>query len=161
MKLAIISDTHDNRRAVEMALEMLCERGIDRIIHCGDICSAETVSLFRGFRTDFVLGNCDYDRESLFQAIQAIGATLHEPFGHLELEGARLAFVHGDDMSLLRGIEHSGEFAFLFYGHTHAAREHRTGPTRVINPGALQRVNRKTFALLDSTTGDVESVVVS
>jgi predicted phosphodiesterase len=48
----------------------------------------------------------------------------------------------------------------VFYGHTHQAAEHRTGKTRVINPGALHRARPKTFVVLDLATGEVESVVV-
>ena len=49
---------------------------------------------------------------------------------------------------------------FLFYGHTHAAEEHRTGPTRVINPGALHRARPKTFVILDLESRQIESVAV-
>jgi predicted phosphodiesterase len=76
------------------------------------------------------------------------------------LESIKIAFLHGDDKNLMNEIEESGEFNFLFYGHTHRAAEHRTGPTRVINPGALHRADPKTFVLLDLPSGEVETVVV-
>ena len=85
---------------------------------------------------------------------------LHEPFGELELEGRKIAWIHGDNGQLFRDVENSGQFEFLFYGHTHQAREHRTGPTRVINPGALQRARLKTCAVLDLTNGEVEPIRV-
>jgi uncharacterized protein len=160
MKIAVISDTHNNYTAVETALEMLREHKINHVIHCGDICDSETVWLFQGLTAHFVLGNCDYDRLSLRQAIHGIGETLHEPFGHLELEGIKLAFTHGDDVALLYSLEHSGQYDFVFHGHTHVAREHRTGPTRIINPGALQRVRTRTFAVLDLATQEVETLTV-
>ena len=53
-------------------------------------------------------------------------------FADLELGEKKVAFVHGDNKRLLEGIEYSGHFDYLFYGHTHVAEEHRTGPTRVI-----------------------------
>ena len=79
----------------------------------------------------------------------------------LEAEGVKLAFVHGDDASLLESLEYSGHFDYVFYGHTHVAREHRRGTTRVINPGALYRVRTRTFAILDAETGQIEAVVVT
>src|SRR5271156_1504156 len=100
MKIAIISDTHNQYAAVETALEMLRERKINQVIHCGDICDSETVWLFQGLTAHFVFGNCDYERHGRRRPIHGIGETLHEPFGHLELEGVKLAFVHGDDDSL-------------------------------------------------------------
>jgi predicted phosphodiesterase len=92
--------------------------------------------------------------------MQEIGATLHEDFGHVEMEGVKIAFVHGDDGGLLRDLERSGAYDFLFYGHTHSAEEHRAGPTRVINPGALHRARPKTFVVLDLAARAVESVEV-
>ena len=71
-----------------------------------------------------------------------------------------MAFVHGDDVDQLRDLERSEAFDFLFHGHTHIAAERQSGPTRVINPGALHRANPKTFIILDLETRQVESVVV-
>ncbi len=160
MRIGILSDTHGNRLMVNRALAELRERGITILLHCGDIDDAETVPLFRGFTTHFVFGNCDSDKAALREAMADIGATLHEHFGNLELEGVKLAFLHGDDTRMLRDVERSGHYDFLFYGHTHQAEEHRTGPTRVINPGALHRAQPKTFLVLDLASREVESVTV-
>jgi predicted phosphodiesterase len=72
----------------------------------------------------------------------------------------KIAFLHGDDHRTMRDVEQSGYYDFLFYGHTHQAEEHRTGPTRVINPGALHRARPKTFVVLDLGRREVESVTV-
>jgi uncharacterized protein len=159
MRIAIVSDSHSNHVTVETALQMIDGRGIELILHCGDIADADTVWLFPG-HTHFVFGNCDSERASLRQAIHGIGATLHEPFGKLELDGARIAFVHSDDKELFEELESCGEFDYLFYGHTHIAKEHKTGPTRVINPGALHRARQKSFVILDLDSGDVVSVPI-
>ena len=160
MKIAILSDTHSRYPTVEKALDLLRERKINRVLHCGDIDDVDTVALFKDVPTHFVFGNCDYDRTGLRRAMKEIGATLHEPFGDLELEGVKIAWIHGDDARMLAEVEQSGHFDFLFYGHTHQAKEHRTGPTRVINPGALQRARVKTCVVLDLKRGQLETVVV-
>ena len=160
MKIAIVSDTHNNHITVKSAVEILRERNVSRVIHCGDICDVETVRLFEGLTADFVFGNCDYERANLRLVMAEIGATLHEPFGHLDVEGVKLAFVHGDDPSLLEGLEYSGQFDFVFYGHTHMAREHRRGCTRVVNVGALYRARTRTFGILDLETRLLESITV-
>jgi putative phosphoesterase len=160
MQIAILSDTHSRYATVEKALALLQERKINTLLHCGDIEDSETVWLFQGFTAHFVFGNCDTDRHSIRQAVHGIGETLHDGYGHVELEGVKIAFTHGDDQRLMRELEASGAFDFLFYGHTHKAEEHRTGPTRVINPGALHRASPKTFVVLDLATRAVESVVV-
>jgi putative phosphoesterase len=161
MRIGIVSDTHGRNHNVQLALDLLRRHGVTTVIHCGDIEDPETIPLFADFTAHFVFGNCDYDREPLRRAITAIGATLHEPFGDLELEGKKLAFLHGHEHAVKRDVENSGHFDYLFYGHTHQAEEHRTGPTRVINPGALHRANPKTFIILDLATDTVESLAIS
>jgi putative phosphoesterase len=161
MKIAILSDTHCRYATVVAALRLIGDRGVDRVLHCGDITDADTVRMFMGFQVDFVFGNCDTDRRELKQAMVEIGATLHEPFGNLELAGRHIAWVHGDVPRLFRDIEGSDQFDYLFYGHTHQAEQHRTGRTLVVNPGALQRASVKTFVLLDLERGGIETVVVA
>ncbi|GIW80509.1 MAG: phosphodiesterase [Gemmatales bacterium] len=161
MLLGVLSDTHNRVATVEKALGLLQKRGVDWVVHCGDIEDADVVRLFAGWNAHFVFGNCDHDREGLRRAMRSAKVTLHEPFGDLELAGKKIAFVHGDDRRLLFDIEQSGHFDFLFYGHTHVANERQNGSTRIINPGALHRARPKTMGILDVTTGAWESIVVA
>src|SRR5258708_2684920 len=139
MKIAIVSDTHSKQSTVQATLDEIARRGITLILHCGDIADADTVRLFPA-HTHFVLGNCDkYECAAIERAVAEIGATLQQPFGTFEIGGKSIGFIHGDDGQLLRDLERSDTFDYVFYGHTHQAREHRTGNTRVINPGALYR----------------------
>lgn len=160
MMVGVVSDTHGRQRTVETVRKLLEQHGVSCVLHCGDIDDAETVDLFEGLPTHFVFGNCDYDHEGLRAAMERTGATFHDHFGSLELEGCKLAWIHSDDQRLFRDVETSGHYDFLFYGHTHQAEEHQTGPTRVINPGALHRARVKSFVVLDLQSGRVESVRV-
>ena len=119
MRIAVLSDTHGRHDTVERALKLVQERNVNVVLHCGDIDDAETVWLFRGFTAHFVFGNCDTERHAIRQAVYGIGETLHDGYGFVELEGVKIAFVHGDNAELLRDLEQSGAFDFLFYGHTH------------------------------------------
>lgn len=160
MQIGILSDSHGRRPALVAALAELRERGITTVLHCGDVEDPATVTLFRGLDAHFVPGNCDHDPEALRAAVEAVGGTFHDGWGQLELEGRKIAFLHGDDGARLRELANSGYFDFLFHGHTHLAAEHRTGPTRIINPGALHRARPKTFLILDLPSGATESVIV-
>ena len=159
MRIAVISDTHSRTTSVWNALSIMAERGVELIVHCGDICDGQTIELFSS-HTHFVFGNCDYAKNDIERAVSDIGATLHGAWGQLEIAGCSLAFTHGDDHRLLHDLEHADTFDFLFYGHTHVAKEHRTGKTRVITPGALERVARRSFLILDLPSGETETVTV-
>src|SRR5262245_59671102 len=97
MKIAIISDTHNQTDTVVRAMALVRERGIDTILHCGDIEDPPIVELFHGFRAHFVFGNCDWNHDELRTTMKAVGATLHENFGHLEIESTQIAFIHSDN----------------------------------------------------------------
>jgi putative phosphoesterase len=155
MKIGLVSDTHDNTRNTAAALEVLRGEGVELVVHCGDICRPATVALFAGLPTHFVWGNNDSNKAALRLAMQAAGATSHEPFGHLELAGKQIAWAHGDDWGLVRELLASDAFDYFFYGHTHMAKEHVEGRTRVINPGALHRARVKTCAVLDVVSGEL------
>jgi putative phosphoesterase len=160
MLVGIVSDTHGNYQNVAQALRLMDERGVELILHCGDIDDADTVRLFAGVPTHFVFGNCDTDQKSLRQAIKAGRGILHEPFGSLELAGRKMAWLHGDDSGLFRDVENSGYFDYLFYGHTHVAERRRSGPTLIVNPGALHRARLKTFVLLNLDDGELQSIAI-
>ncbi len=160
MLIGIVSDTHSRYETVAKAVQILRERNVDMVLHCGDIEDQETVLLFLGLRTHYVFGNCDSDKTGLHRTMQDIGATLHDRFGHMELRSKKIAFLHGHDQGLMKQVEWSDYYDFLFYGHTHHAEEHRTGRTRVINPGALHRARPKTFVVLELPGGKLESVSV-
>jgi predicted phosphodiesterase len=68
--------------------------------------------------------------------------------------------VHGNDRVLLRELEQSGCYDYLFYGHTHVAEQHRAGRTLVVNPGAMFKVHPMRVAILDLSSEQVESVIV-
>jgi uncharacterized protein len=160
MRIGVVSDTHSRHARVSRVLAELRDRGVTTVLHCGDIEDPETVLLFRGLTAHFVFGNCDWDKTALRAAMAEAGAILHEHFGHVEIEGRKIAFLHGDDKRMMHDVEQSGAYDFLFYGHTHQPEEHRTGPTRVVNPGALHRANPKRFIVLDLPGGTIEPVEV-
>ncbi len=156
MRIGIVSDSHGNKANVAAALRMLADRNISLILHCGDIDDAATVALFAGTTTHFVLGNCDVDIAELKEAAEKAGGVLHGRFGELELDGRRIAVIHGDDAPRFQESIGSGDYDYVFYGHTHEAGERRVGKTWVINPGALQRAKPKTALALDLASGERE-----
>jgi uncharacterized protein len=159
MRIAILSDTHSRTQTVQRALALIEPHDVELIVHCGDIEGPDVVPLFPA-TTHFVYGNCDHDRAGIRRAVEELGATLHEPFGHLELAGKSLAFLHGDDQYLLRDLIKAEAFDYLFHGHTHVARDEMAGATRVINPGALHRARPKTLLILNVATGAATTVTV-
>jgi putative phosphoesterase len=160
MRIGVLSDTHGRIEAVLTALAEFRERGVELIVHCGDIDTPQCAERFIGWDAHFVFGNCDWDRDGIRESIGRISATLHEPFGHLELDGTSIAWIHGDQPHLFRDLEASNAFDYLFFGHTHVAEQRGLGKTLVVNPGALHRARTKTCLVLDTQFRELTTVTI-
>jgi predicted phosphodiesterase len=108
-----------------------------------------------------VFGNWDLNRRGLCRAIREIGAVIHGETGRLELGGKRIAWLHGHVRGARLRLEASGEWDFIFYGHSHKPKVHKTGKTLVLNPGALHRAKVKTVAVLDLQEGSYDILGVT
>jgi putative phosphoesterase len=149
MLIAVVSDSHSNYPAIESACELLRARPVEHVFHCGDISDVRAAEMLAGFPTSFVFGNGEVDEQGLCAAIERRGNRCYGEFGELTLAGRTIAFLHGHRRHPFRDAEQSGRYDFLFYGHSHVAEQHHTGPTLVVNPGALYRARTKSIALVD------------
>lgn len=147
MKIGVLSDSHGEVFAVERAIGIFKDMGVSLAIHCGDI-GTEVVPLLNGMQTHFVDGNMD-NSDQLREAMIDPEHTLHDQLGTLEIEGCRVAFLHGHDVKLLRHTIHSGHYDLVCHGHTHTFSSSFEGKTLVLNPGALSRTSRPTIAVVD------------
>jgi uncharacterized protein len=159
MKIGVLSDTHDRVQITAEAVRLLTEQGAELLLHCGDIASPRIVRLFESICTHFVFGNWD-DEQELSPVMREIGATPHREFGQLTLAGKKVAWVHSHRYGQLQRLEQSGEFDFLFYGHTHVAESHQTGRTLVANPGAIFRARPRTCLLVDLANAELQTIEI-
>ena len=77
---------------------------------------------------------------------------VHDRFASVELEGFRIALLHGDESELLNSIIESGYFNAVVHGHTHNRSIEQKGKTLTINPGELcgYLTGKTSLALLDT-----------
>ena len=135
MRVAVISDIHDNLWNLSAAIEHL-SAAADWLICCGDLCSPFVMDLLARFpgRVDIVFGNNDAD---LFRITRKSSdrVRVHGEFCETELDGKRVAVNHFD--YLARPIASSGLYDFVCFGHNHEFRVARVGRTLAINPGPI------------------------
>jgi hypothetical protein len=164
MKIGIISDTHGQAGRMKAAMEVLASRGVQAVVHCGDIGSAKCLELLAscGVPAYAVAGNMDRHVEDLELAAQRCGVNFAWEVVEVPIGGRRhLAATHGNDARVLGELVAGGQFPYVCHGHTHARRSERIGTVRVINPGALHHAHPRTLALLDTDADTVEHIVVS
>ena len=156
MKIGVISDTHGEVGLTRQAVDIFDALQVDLILHCGDV-GFEVVSLLSGRQVHFVAGNMD-DPDELRAAIVEPAHTLHDQLGTLEIEGCRVAFLHGHDVKLLHHTIYSGHWDLVCHGHTHAFSNRREGSTLVLNPGALSRTRSPSIAVVELPSTKVTKI---
>jgi putative phosphoesterase len=162
LKIGILSDTHNHTANTEAALAAFRERGLTRLIHCGDITSAQIVLLFAGWDVIFALGNMDQNRDELVDATRMIAVPPPVFSRRVEVEGKRIGVTHGADSGLLYRMLIGHQYDYVCHGHTHQRRDQFLSEYGLwlINPGALGGIRQQTrsVCVLDTETGDVEFI---
>lgn len=164
MRIAIISDIHDNVWKLDAALAKIREEQPDALICCGDLCSPFVVGLMAGENgfpgpIHVVFGNNDTDLYRITQQAVPGRVMFYGEFAEFVVQDERLRprqeFIdkevdHFFDRSiqgkriavnhfpyLARPIAASEKYDIVFYGHNHKYRHERLGQVDVINPGTI------------------------
>lgn len=152
MKIAVLSDIHDNLVRLEEALSYCRNKEIETCICCGDIGQIKGLEIIADtFRSVYLaLGNADYNllnKTGLFPE----SIIWSEDVLDLELDGLKLAIVHHDYKA--KDIAKSEKHDVVFYGHTHTPWEKKVGHTLLINPGEVAgQFGPASFAVFDTET---------
>ena len=177
MKIAIVSDTHDNLPNFKKAVDWIKEQGIEIIIHCGDVACPETLdSILANFSGQFFisLGNADvgHSWEKYLPAGRQVLSVVVAHFketGKVKIDGKNIGFCHFPGIA--KGLAKSGEppttlpsgkvvggkYDLVFYGHTHKPWKEKIGDCRLVNPGNLAgSFFKPTFAVFDTETNNLE-----
>lgn len=167
MRIGLLSDTHGNLSRTRMAIGLLKTHGVDVVIHCGDVGSEEILDelgagfVRQGIPVHAVLGNVDAWEPGIAGYSMPGGPEVHGGIARLRLGGKEIAVLHGhEERRLLSAIE-SGDWDFVFTGHTHAAADEKVGSTRVVNPGAIHRTVAPSVAIVDTATSAVQFILLS
>ena len=97
MRIAVLSDIHDNLWTLAAALETI--QGMDALICCGDLCSPFVVDVLARFTKEIhiVFGNNDADLYRITsKAAKLPQIHLHGEFLEREFGGKRFAVNHFD-----------------------------------------------------------------
>ncbi len=146
MKIAIVSDTHDNMANFNKVIEWLNKEKIRLMLHCGDICNQEIIDeALKSFKGEikFVRGNGDFHLHSIAEEMK------------IELGGKKIFLNHYPDVA--KKAAESGKYDLVFYGHTHKPWLEEIGNCKLVNPGELAGQRFKpAFAVYDTDSGKLE-----
>ena len=133
MKIGVISDTHDNLKAIAKAVEFFNREKVDQVLHAGDIVSPFTFNEFKKLQAPLwaVFGNNDGEKILLKEKIKGTGE-IYEQYFEKEWEGKKIVVMH--EPKFLEALRDSGRYDVVIYGHTHRP-EVREGKVLIFNPG--------------------------
>lgn len=163
MKIAILSDSHDNLVNLEKAIDYLNEQSIKRMIFCGDFCSPIPVktqfSRFDG-QIDAVFGNTE-DRHLItkISLTEVKNLNIHGELAKLDIDDVKIAVTHYPEYA--EAFAKTERFDLVCHGHTHTAREEMIGGTKLINPGEIMGFKEDArFVLFDTESGESETIFI-
>jgi len=159
--IGIMSDSHDNRTAIQQAVSIFNNSQCSLVIHAGDFVAPFAAAELGNLQCPIkcVFGNCDGEKSGLTKTIQ--------PYG--EINEAPFLFVFNQVKFLLthihfRAEEYAGKYNpdILIYGHTHKAEIHLKDDVLFINPGETGGwvTGKSTVALLDLSSKQAEIIPI-
>jgi putative phosphoesterase len=163
MRIAVLSDLHDNLTAWQAALRYLRSEQIETIINCGDTATVETLlEMAKSFPgvMHTVFGNAA-NREDELRAAEEISTLRHYgDVGEVILNGKSVYFSHFP--AAATKAAKSGRYDIVCYGHSHMKRwepldkqkaQQKQPTTWILNPGTLGGVFQyPSFATIDLQT---------
>lgn len=173
MKLAIISDTHDNIPNIKKVLDYCRENKIEKIIHCGDFSEVETLEFVKeNFSGDVFVSFGNMDRghcaDQYFDGKKFWNFKFFRNHGEVEIANKKIAFVHFPEYA--KKLAESARFDFVFYGHTHkpwtetivAQANGNMRKCEMLNPGNVSnQIYQPTFAIWDSIQNTFSLIIVN
>ena len=130
MRIGVLSDTHDRLPTLRAALDHFRARGIETVLHPGDIVApfaARALAEFAG-TLHVTYGNNDGERRGLKQVL---GQIQDGPI-RLELAGRRVLLHHALEWCRPEDVAAAD---VIVTGHTHETRIERRDGRLFVNPG--------------------------
>ncbi len=163
MKIAIISDIHNNTTNLKKVLDYCNNEEIKTLICCGDLASMETLEyLTDNFSGEifYCFGNMDDGQMRNYDFKEKYRNTwIFRDYGAACTDNKNIAFTHYPEAAKkLCGTE---KYDFVFYGHTHKPWEETIGKCKVLNPGNVAgEIYPPTFAVWETENNNFELIRV-
>lgn len=158
MKVALMSDSHDNMDALHRAVAFCNEHKVDHVLHAGDLVAPFVNRALKNLDAPLtiVFGNNDGETNGLRQMFKG---KIFDPPHALTLDRRRVLMLH--DPMLMEVLRESEQYDLILYGHTHEI-EISKGRNLVVNPGELcgWLSGKCTLALWDTKTNEAEIVEI-
>ena len=168
MKICVVSDSHDNRHLLDIAVRDAKQRGAQAVLHCGDVVAPTTLRVLEkhGLTVHVIHGNNTGDIYNIAM-LSNDPASVIKFYGQdagINLAGRKIFMVHYPHYARAMGT--TGDWDLVCCGHDHKAeiatvKNVKATTTLLLNPGTVGGVGADpTYAIGDLTTLTFEIVKV-
>jgi len=161
MKFGLMSDSHDHLENVKKSIGIFQERGVEMVIHAGDIVAPPIINLFDGCGMQLagIFGNNDGEKLGLATFFERVGGKLYGDFADFVADEIRFGVYHGTSIPLLESVINCGTYDVVVTGHTHMNSVREVGKTLVLNPGSAHGLGATaTIMILETPARSTELV---
>lgn len=163
MKIAIISDIHENFHNLVLFLKQVKDYDVQKIIFLGDFMNngiAKTLAS-SDIPVISIWGNNDGDKVAITKTALSEKSNLtvgFDTFDFLEIDDRKIFITHYP--SLAKPMAKSGDFDAVFYGHDHKKNIDKINDCIIVNPGEISahKTKNASFALYDTKTNEAEII---
>jgi putative phosphoesterase len=159
--LGVISNSDGRAESVASAVNIFKSAGAEYVIHLGDVGGRHVLdALGENVHAAFVWGDRDRDRMGLLRYAHSIGVECMGLMGDLDIDGKKIAVLHGDDRKLMRKLLDEQQHDYLLCGHEATVEDYKVGKTRILNPGSLRGAQSGSALLLNPGDGKIQLVPI-
>ena len=156
MKIAIISDVHDNLANLKKFFDWFKKNKIEIIICCGDVTNNETLKKIADSNVPIFLVSGNIKLFDDIEVEQYKNITYFQKFGTFTIDNKKIGLCHEPEY-IKNIMEQKKDCNIIFYGHTHKPWEKQENNTLTVNPGTLGGTfQRATFAFWNTKINSLE-----
>lgn len=165
MKIAVLSDIHENFHNLLLAIEEAERNDCTQIICLGDLMNAGIAKVLSiaPMPVYLIWGNNDGEKVDIMKTAARPKSQLtvsNNVYDFLNFDGRKIFISHYDNLAL--PMAESGRYDAVFFGHTHKISTETIGKTIVVNPGEIsaQKTGKASLAIYDTQHNQAEIIIL-
>jgi putative phosphoesterase len=169
MKIAVISDSHDNRSKFKQAVVLAKQLNAEAILHCGDIVAPSTLKEAKetGLPIHAIHGNNAGDLTMMHRIASKPenNISFYGQDASIRLHDKNIFIVHYPHYAKAMAV--TGDYDVVCYGHDHHYHQEQVenikgGKTLLLNPGSVAGLDGPaSFMMLDLATLEISKQLLA